>query len=401
MKKLLILSCILLLVTSCAPKAMPVEAPSSQASAQSEVAQSSTSSSMVSSEPQEVLPSVYKATKSMSPEETVEAYIEQVYSGYANLSYIDVSEIVEMRFQGNKNMINWIKLMMQRRRLLKDESLCYVETQRYPYSITFEDAPVDERMGPWIDWLKDPKNTVVHFRIIGEEGKAYPPMLAVNSQHSMLLSKVDGMWKIALHFFPGSNRKFTQAGIIEMQSESQTLADLRREFANASIIHDPNMPKDAETYDYERAVEYAKKYAETKNPEFYDVGDMTGNCANFVSQAVWYGFGGESMSNEWQGNSSGTLAWENVNHFWDYINSKKELGGTPVNGVTSMNEGDVLQIRTATLTDERERFTHTMILVDKDKMIFAQNTPASFVYYSDIVNVETRIIRPTYFVAGE
>ena len=44
-------------------------------------------------------------------------------------------------------------------------------------------------------------------------------------------------------------------------------------------------------YDRERAVEYAKKWALGRNPEYYDYSDIGGNCTAFASQCVYAGCG--------------------------------------------------------------------------------------------------------------
>ena len=49
------------------------------------------------------------------------------------------------------------------------------------------------------------------------------------------------------------------------------------------------------TYNPSKAVEYAKKWAYSRNPKYYDYSNMGGDCANFVSQCLIAG--GFSTSN--------------------------------------------------------------------------------------------------------
>ena len=44
-------------------------------------------------------------------------------------------------------------------------------------------------------------------------------------------------------------------------------------------------------YDRRRAVEYALRWALSRNPEYYDFEDIGGDCTNFVSQCLFAGCG--------------------------------------------------------------------------------------------------------------
>ena len=44
-------------------------------------------------------------------------------------------------------------------------------------------------------------------------------------------------------------------------------------------------------YNRQRAVEYAKKWALSRNPLFADFTGIGGNCTNFVSQCLYAGCG--------------------------------------------------------------------------------------------------------------
>lgn len=82
------------------------------------------------------------------------------------------------------------------------------------------------------------------------------------------------------------------------------------------------------TYDRNRAVEYAKKWAFSRNPLFYDFSEIGGNCTNFVSQCVlagscvmnptptygWYYYAPEDRSPSWTG----------VSFFYDFLTGKPE-----------------------------------------------------------------------------
>ena len=316
------------------------------------------------------------------------------------MSNIDISNLLDLEQNSNKNLLIWLKMLNQRRRLLKEHDLCYVETERFSYEIVYDDKPEDDRMNFWQRRMNDQYDAVFHLRLRGEEGKAYPPTFALNSQHSIFLKKVDGVWKIVRHYYPGAVRNFYFANSLEFLPDEQALAELKKEFAPAEPVSDLSAPNGARIYDPTKATEYARAYAEAPNEIYYHVGDWHGNCQNFVSQCISCGFGDEQnpdpMTKDWfAGSGGGTSPWENVDYFWNFAVTNKKMGGQTLPTVTCMREGDVLQLRSLGRNDPDD-FSHTLIMVDAEKGVLAQNSPPNFAYYSDLVNIEARFFRPEY-----
>lgn len=402
MKRLVILLCISLLFSSCGSAAQirPQE-PAAEPSAEAHSSSQDMLDEAPGNKPEadyNVIEAVYNPEPDMTAEEIVKAYFEQMYLSYIRLAYIDVSALFDMTNSANRNMLRWSKMLVQRRRLLQETGLCYVETEEFPYTIEYDEVPEDGRMDRWKEWQVETGNEAIHFRIKGEGGKAYPPIMALNSQHTIFFREIDGMLKITLHYFPGSVRKFLRAGTIKVPDEAKMLEELEEEFAQINYMDEDAPAQDAIPYNAGKAVSYALKYTEKPNPDFYYIGDWVGNCANFTSQCLWAGFGGKVMTTQWNGGDGGTAAWENVNYFWSYITSGQELYGRQFESAGNLKNGDIIQSRTATIVGEEDRFTHMMIVSDEDTMTLAQNSPACFVYYSDLVNVKTRFIRPTYII---
>lgn len=116
-------------------------------------------------------------------------------------------------------------------------------------------------------------------------------------------------------------------------------------------------------YNRERAVEYAAKWAFSRNPIFYDYTGIGGNCTNFVSQCVYAGsctmnytpiFGWYYLSD-----SERTASWTGVDFFYNFLTGNKGPG--PFGREVKKEElltGDVIQLGK---TDEG--FYHTMIVV--------------------------------------
>lgn len=351
---------------------------------------------------------VYIPSENLTAEETVAAYFDLQYKMYVENRPIDLSAILNMEKQSVRNSVVWTEMLLQRRRLLLEYELCYVETEAFAYEINFfgEDELEDDRLAFWKDEERDSDEVrVLHFTITGEAGRAYPPIMAVNSQQTMRLRRVDGVWKITFHYFPGSIRKFYRNGTLKMQDEDEVLEALLMEFVDAPHLPPEQIDENLRRYDSEQAVAYAEKYTESRNPRFYGIMDWMGNCANFTSQCIWYGFSGEEdwsavkgknwMTPTWYASrGGGSPAWENVDHFWTFATESGEAAYTELPCVMSMETGDILQTRSLFVNEDDEGFNHNLILVDKDTMRMAQNTPDCFVYYSDIFNVETRFLRP-------
>lgn len=366
---------------------------------------------------------LYTPPAGLTVEQTVQAYFEQHYLAYTELEYIDYSALMDTGLLSIYNNVRWTEALIQRRRLLWEHDLCYVDTAAYPYSIEYiepEDL-ADPRLSYW-NTRKMVSNgeVLVHFVIRGEEGKAYSPLMAVGAQHTMRLLQIDGEWRIVFHYFPGSIRKFLRNRPLSVPSEQEMLAALHREFEQTDSGHPPDSPPAARPYHGVAAAEYAWLHTEQPNSAFYHVGEWLGNCANFTSQCIWYGFGDgeqmpalgerESMSAGWYGGEGGgSPAWENVEAFWQHATQSGEMGTQVLQGIAEAQQGDLLQTSSGApynpeeMPDEYEqdeeqpaRYNHSLLVVDADTLLLAQNSPGCFVYYSDILFVETRILRPVY-----
>ncbi|MFV3011076.1 amidase domain-containing protein [Clostridium botulinum] len=102
-------------------------------------------------------------------------------------------------------------------------------------------------------------------------------------------------------------------------------------------------------YNSNLAVEYAKKWAKGRNPNYKDWGDN--DCNNFVSQAVYAG--GIPISSTWY---DGSYAWIRVINFYNYMRS----AGYTVGGDDSANStlGDVIQF----YDKSKDNWSHSVII---------------------------------------
>ena len=351
-------------------------------------------------EPEPQLPKAVCSDPAWDEKQTIAAYFDAVYQSYLAMEDIDISELLDTEQKTNQNLMVWLKMLNQRRRLLAEHELCYVETERFDYEIVYDEEAEDDRMKFWQRRMDDSFDAVFHLRVRGEEGKAYPPTFALNSQHSIFLKQIDGAWRIVRHYYPGAVRNFYFANGLELPSDEQALFSLNEEFSDAAPIEEPAVPEGARRYDPQKSTAYALAYAEQPNGKYYHVGDWHGNCQNFVSQCVSAGFGDDEnldpMTKKWfAGSGGGTSPWENCNYFWDYAVKNKGIGGIELSAVSQMQAGDILQLRSIGRGDPDD-FSHVLFMTDPEKGIFAQNSPPNFVYCSDLVNIVSRMFRPVY-----
>jgi hypothetical protein len=109
------------------------------------------------------------------------------------------------------------------------------------------------------------------------------------------------------------------------------------------------MPNTLRPYDRQKAVDYARKWAMSRNPRYYDFENIGGDCTNFSSQCLfagsglmnptpvfgWYYFSLENRSASWSG----------VEYLFDFITKNKSVG--PFGHVCSEDElepGDFVQL---------------------------------------------------------
>ena len=348
----------------------------------------------------------YVPDHTLSMQETIENYFSLQYDIYTGMRYFDISCLIDTSQQRLKNELVWLETLTLRRQLITQNQFCYVETRKYPYTISFNENAEDDRMEFWRSHnIGAEGGTAVNFTITGEKGKAYPPFLAVNNQHTMFLKQENGVWKIIFHYYSGASR-FRDKTLV-VPREAELLSSLKDEFkaVPANSAENARIPSSAAAYNGTNAAEYAKKYTETANPIFYNAGDWQGNCANFTSQCIWAGFGGSGqsdvsnrrfMTSQWYGgDGGGSPAWESVVNFWNYATNSsgsgsKGLHGTVAKSILQLKPGGIIQTRQQGANDAEEAFSHSLLLVDPSTLMLAQNSPNNLIYYSDLVNSEMR-----------
>lgn len=103
------------------------------------------------------------------------------------------------------------------------------------------------------------------------------------------------------------------------------------------------------TYNRERAVEYARRWALSRNPLFENYTGIGGDCTNFVSQSIYAGscvmnftptFGWYYLSP-----TDRAAAWTGVQFFYNFLTGNQDVGpyGREVNA-GGLSLGDVVQL---------------------------------------------------------
>ena len=122
-------------------------------------------------------------------------------------------------------------------------------------------------------------------------------------------------------------------------------------------------------YDRRRAVEYARRWALSRNPLFVNFAGQGGDCTSFVSQSIYAGSCTMNFTPDfgWYyiNENDRAPAWSSVRYFYDFITSapafSSQNGNVGPFGVavdaTGVLEGDVVQ-----LADSTGEFYHTLFI---------------------------------------
>ena len=82
---------------------------------------------------------VYQTDGPLDPQAAVRAYLEGQYESYLTMEPLDLSAVADAESRAVKNELLWLRLLIQRRRLLMNSHLCYVPVRALPYTIVWID----------------------------------------------------------------------------------------------------------------------------------------------------------------------------------------------------------------------------------------------------------------------
>ena len=110
-------------------------------------------------------------------------------------------------------------------------------------------------------------------------------------------------------------------------------------------------------YDRVKAVEYAKKWAYDRNPNYYNFNELGGDCTNFISQCLFNGCSIMNYTNVYgwyyKNLNDRSPAWTGVNELRNFLINNNGENGIVGNGngpfarisnLTNAQIGDVIQL---------------------------------------------------------
>lgn len=122
-------------------------------------------------------------------------------------------------------------------------------------------------------------------------------------------------------------------------------------------------------YNRERVYEYAKKWAYSRNPKYYNYDLIGGDCTNFVSQCIFAGYNQMNYSKDkgWyyiNGNNK-SPSWTGVEFLYKFLINNKESGPSGIETtIDKLDIGDIIQ-----LNFDGNKFTHSLVVIQNSNDI--------------------------------
>ena len=111
-------------------------------------------------------------------------------------------------------------------------------------------------------------------------------------------------------------------------------------------------------YDRQAAVEYARKWAHKRNPDYYNYDNLGGDCTNFASQCVFAGAGAMNYTPTfgwyYRSTNNRTASWTGVEYFYNFLTGNSKVigdGAGPFGEDVTADKieiGDIIQLGRAT-----------------------------------------------------
>ena len=115
-------------------------------------------------------------------------------------------------------------------------------------------------------------------------------------------------------------------------------------------------------YNRDEAIAYARRWALSRNPEFYDYEGIGGDCTNFVSQCVYAGTGvmNYTPTYGWYyiDSNNKSPSWTGVDFFYSFMVNNRSVGPYGVETrLINIVPGDIIQ-----LGNSNGMYYHSLIL---------------------------------------
>lgn len=127
-------------------------------------------------------------------------------------------------------------------------------------------------------------------------------------------------------------------------------------------------------YDRNSAINYAKKWALSRNPRYYNFDAVGGDCTSFVSQCLYAGSNqmNYNLENSWyyKNGYDKSPSWSGVEFLYKFLTTNKKYGprGKEVSQA-EIQPGDIAQ-----LSFSGSKFEHSLFVIDTDPFSVAAHT---------------------------
>ena len=119
-------------------------------------------------------------------------------------------------------------------------------------------------------------------------------------------------------------------------------------------------------YNRKAAAQYARRWAFSRNPDYFDFSELGGDCTNFASQCIYAGYGVMNYTPVfgWYYNSLNRRApaWTGVNELYNFLINNRGAGPRAVEvPLSEIQVGDIVQIRFV----GKSTFGHCPVVVNR------------------------------------
>lgn len=117
------------------------------------------------------------------------------------------------------------------------------------------------------------------------------------------------------------------------------------------------------SYNRPAVINYARKWAFSRNPNYYNFDSIGGDCTSFASQCIYAGSQKMNYTKDlgWyyiNGNNK-SPSWSGVEYLYQFLTNNKDIGPQAIETTqTKIEIGDIAQ-----LSFEGEQFGHTLVIV--------------------------------------
>lgn len=127
------------------------------------------------------------------------------------------------------------------------------------------------------------------------------------------------------------------------------------------------------TYERQRTLEYAKKWAYKRNPKYYNFDPVGGDCTSFISQCIYEGckiMNYNKYGWYYRNGNDKSPSWSGVEYLNKFLAQNKGVGpyGEEVS-IEFIEKGDIAQ-----LSFNGNTFAHSLLIIGTDRNHGINNT---------------------------